>query len=54
MSKSKRARAIKKRSTSKVRLKSAAGACKIIGHQPTRANSKQAQVLRLLRRPTGA
>ena len=54
MSKSKRARAIKARSTSKVRSKSAAAACKIMGHQPTRANSKQAQVLRLLRRPSGA
>jgi hypothetical protein len=53
MSKSKRARASKARSTSKVRSKSAAAACKIIGHQPTR-NSKQAQVLRLLRRPSGA
>ncbi len=53
MSKSKRTRAIKARSTSKVRSKSAAAACKIIGHQPTR-NSKQAQVLRLLRRPSGA
>ena len=54
MSKSKRARASKARSTSKVRSKSAAAVCKIIGHQPTRANSKQAQVLRLLRRPSGA
>ena len=54
MSKAKRARASKARSTSKVRSKSAAAACKIIGHQPTRANSKQAQVLRLLRRPSGA
>ena len=54
MSKSKRARAIKARSTSKVRSKSAAAARKIMGHQPTRANSKQAQVLRLLRRRSGA
>jgi hypothetical protein len=54
MSKSKRTRAIKARSTSKVRSKSAAAARKIMGHQPTRANSKQAQVLRLLRRPSGA
>ena len=54
MSKSKRARAIKARSTSEVRSKSAAAARKIMGHQPTRANSKQAQVLRLLRRPSGA
>ena len=54
MSKSKRARAIKARSTSKVRLKSAAAAWKIVDHQPTRANSKQVQVLRLLRRPSGA
>jgi hypothetical protein len=54
MSKSKRARAIKARSTSKVRSKSATAARKIMGHQPTRANSKQAQVLRLLRRPSGA
>ena len=37
-----------------MRSKSAAGAYKIIGPQPTRANSKQAQVLRLLRRPSGA
>ena len=49
-----RARAIKARSTSEVRSKSAAAARKIMGHQPTRANSKQAQVLRLLRRPSGA
>jgi hypothetical protein len=54
MSKSKRARASKTRSTSKVRSKSAAAGRKIMGHQPTRANSKQAQVLGLLRRPSGA
>jgi hypothetical protein len=40
MSKSKRARASKARSTSKVRSKLAAVPCKIMGHQPTRANSK--------------
>jgi Protein of unknown function (DUF3489) len=52
MSKSKRTRAIE--ATSKMRSKSAAAAGKIMGHQPTRANSKQAKVLRLLRRPSGA
>jgi hypothetical protein len=43
MSKSKRTRAIKARSTSKVRSKSAAAARKIVGYQPTRANSKSAR-----------
>ena len=52
MSKSKRARASKARSTSKVRSKAAGR--KVAGPQPTRANSKQAQVLGLLRRPSGA
>jgi uncharacterized protein DUF3489 len=52
MSKSKRARSIKARSTSKTRSK--AGARKSAApHHGTRANSKQARVLRLLRRPTG-
>jgi len=54
MSKSKRARASKARSTSKVRSKSAAAGRKIAGRYRTRANSKQAQVLGLLRRPSGA
>ena len=52
MSKSKRARASKARSTSKVRSKAAGR--KIAGHHPARANSKQARVLGLLRRPSGA
>ena len=53
MSKSKRARTTKARSLSKVRSKAAGR--KIVAHQPpTRANSKQARVLGLLRRPNGA
>jgi Protein of unknown function (DUF3489) len=53
MSKSKRARSIKARSTSKTRSK--AGARKSAApHHGTRANSKQARVLELLRRPSGA
>ena len=52
MSKSKRARTIKARSTSKVRSKAAR--IKVAGHLATRANSKQARVLGLLRRPSGA
>ena len=52
MSKSKRARASKARSSSKVRLKTARR--QIAGHHSTRANSKQARVLGLLRRPSGA
>ena len=51
MSKSKRTRAIKTRSASKVRSKAAGR--KIAGHHRTRANSKQARVLGLLRRPKG-
>src|SRR5215208_6895418 len=50
MSKSKRARTSKTRS--KVRSKTAGR--KIAGHHGTRANSKQARVLRLLHRPSGA
>ena len=52
MSKSKRARAIKTRSASKVRSKAAGR--QIAGHHQTRANSKQARVLGLLSRPSGA
>ena len=52
MSKSKRARAIKARSASKVRSKAAGR--KIAGHHRTRATSKQARVVGLLRRPSGA
>jgi hypothetical protein len=52
MSKSKPTRASKARSTSKVRLKAARR--KMAGHHSTRANSKQARVLGLLRRPNGA
>ena len=51
MSKRKPARARKARSTSKVRSKAARSQ---IGHHPTRANSKQARVLALLRGPNGA
>jgi uncharacterized protein DUF3489 len=52
MSKRKRARTGKVRSTSKVRLKAAGR--KVAGDHATRANSKQARVLGLLRRPGGA
>jgi hypothetical protein len=52
MSKSKRARTTKTRSASKVR--SRVGGRKIVGHHSARANSKQARVLELLRRPSGA
>jgi hypothetical protein len=52
MSKRKAARARKARSTSKVRSKAARS--QIGGHYPTRANSKQARVLALLRGPNGA
>jgi Protein of unknown function (DUF3489) len=53
MSKSKRARPIKARSASKTRSK--AGTRKSAApHYGTRANSKQARVLGLLRRPYGA
>jgi hypothetical protein len=52
MSKSKRARSIKARSASKIRSK--ADTRRSAAHHGTRANSKQARVLRLLRRPNGA
>jgi hypothetical protein len=48
MSKSKPARSIRLRSARK------AGATKAVGHQPQRADSKQARVLGLLSRPSGA
>ena len=51
MSKRKPARARKARSASKVRSKAARG---IAGHHRTRADSKQARVLALLRGPNGA
>ena len=53
MSKSKRARSIKARSASKIRSK-AATRKSAAPHHRTRANSKQARVLRLLRQPNGA
>jgi hypothetical protein len=52
MSKSKRARSTKARSGSKIRSKAATR--KSAAPQRTRANSKQARVLGLLRRPIGA
>ena len=52
MSKSKHSRTTKTRSASKVR--SRAGGRKIVGHHSARANSKQARVLGLLRRASGA
>ena len=52
MSKRKGARTRKARSSSKVR--SEAGRSRIARHQQTRANSKQARVLGLLSRPSGA
>ena len=52
MSKSKRARSIKPRSAAKIRSKAATR--KSAAQHRTRANSKQARVLGLLRRPTGA
>ena len=52
MSKRKGARTRKARSASKVRSK--AGRSRIAGHHQTRANSKQARVLALLRRSNGA
>ena len=52
MSKRKGARSRKARSASKVRSK--AGRSRIAGHHQTRANSKQARVLALLRRSNGA
>jgi hypothetical protein len=52
MSKRKSSRPRKARSASKLRSKAARG--RIAAHQQTRANSKQAQVLALLRGPDGA
>jgi Protein of unknown function (DUF3489) len=52
MSKRKPARARKARSTSKIRSKAARSGT--AGHHQTRANSKQARVLALLRGPNGA
>ena len=52
MSKRKPARARKARSPSKLRSKAARS--RIAGHHQTRANSKQARVLALLRGPNGA
>src|SRR5579864_294581 len=52
MSTSKRRRAAKTRSAAKVHAKAAPHT--IIGRHRTRANSKQARVLGLLRRPSGA
>jgi Protein of unknown function (DUF3489) len=52
MSKRKRARSIKARSASKIRSKT--GTRKSAAHHRQRANSKQARVLGLLRRPNGA
>ena len=52
MSKRKPARARKMRSASEVRSKAARS--RIAGHHQTRANSKQARVLALLRGPNGA
>ena len=52
MTKSKRARSIKARSASKIRSKAATR--KSAARHRTRANSKQARVLGLLRRPNGA
>ena len=53
MSKSKRARSIRARSASNIRSK-AATRKSAAPHHGARANSKQARVLRLLRRPNGA
>jgi Protein of unknown function (DUF3489) len=50
MSKSKRARSIKARS----KIRSKAATRRSAAHHGTRTNSKQARVLRLLRRPNGA
>src|SRR5712691_4641703 len=52
MSRSKRARSTKTRSASKVRSKTARS--KVVSHPTARANSKQARVLGLLSRPSGA
>ena len=51
MSKRKHARTSKTRTASKVRLKAVRG--RPASHHQTRANSKQARVLALLRRPSG-
>jgi hypothetical protein len=51
MSTSKQRRTAKTRSAAKVRSKAAPG--KVIGRHRPRANSKQARVLVLLRRPSG-
>ena len=48
MSKSKPARSVRRRSVRKARSK------KAVAHQPQRADSKQARVLGLLSRPSGA
>ena len=53
MSKNKRARSLKPRLASKNRPK-ATSRKRAAPHQETRANSKQARVLELLRRPSGA
>jgi hypothetical protein len=53
MSKSRRARSSKARSASKTRSKAATRKSAAPDHR-ARANSKQARVLQLLRRPTGA
>jgi hypothetical protein len=52
MSKRKPARTGKARPSSEVRAKAVRS--RIVGHQQTRANSKQARVLALLRGPNGA
>jgi hypothetical protein len=52
MSKRNSARTSKARPSSEVRAKAARS--RIVGHQQTRANSKQARVLALLRGPNGA
>jgi hypothetical protein len=52
MSKGKRARIAKAQSSSKVRAKAARG--RISDHRQARTNSKQARVLKLLSRPSGA
>jgi hypothetical protein len=52
MSKRKRARSAKARSSSKIRAKAARR--QVARHHQTRANSKQARVLALLRGPNGA
>ena len=54
MSKSKRARSRRPRSVSKKRWKAAGTRKSAAPHHGTRASSKQARVLDLLRRPSGA